>query len=274
MRHLVATLVLLVPAPALAFDILPLGDSITQAHEAHLGYRYRLWTKLIDSGLPFDLVGSRDSNFPDNPVWPTYMGQSFDQDHEGHWACQADQILNGTDTGNNDPCNGSGKLADWLAGYTPDIVLMHLGTNDALNGESAASTVIDLEGIIDVLRADNPNVIILLAKLIPSTKSGASAIDDVNAEIDGIAASKSTAQSPVIVVDQNTGFDASTDTYDGLHPDDSGEEKMATKWMAAIQAAVAGPSAPAVQSKGLVVTAAGLVVAGRFLWARKGTPAR
>jgi hypothetical protein len=205
-----------------AVSVAPVGDSITQANSSHLSYRYPLWTKLIDAGVNFDLVGSLDSNNGGNPDWPDYQGNIFDPDHEGHWGWRADQVLVG--------------LPGWLTSYTPDVALLHIGTNDAFDpDETTDSTVSDIEQIIDVLRNDNPSIIVLLAKLIPTSNSTANQrINDLNARIVDIAASKSTGPSPVVVVDQNTGFSASQDTYDGIHPDSSGEEKMAQKWFEAM----------------------------------------
>ncbi|MEV4393773.1 hypothetical protein [Nonomuraea sp. NPDC049607] len=44
------------------------------------------------------------------------------------------------------------------------------------------------------------------------------------------AAATTTAQSPVTVVDQWTGFSTGTDTYDGVHPNASGDQKMSDAW--------------------------------------------
>ena len=51
-------------------------------------------------------------------------------------------------------------------------------------------------------------------------------------------ASHATAQSPIIVVDQNTGFNATAgmDTADGVHPNASGSTKIATNWVKALEA--------------------------------------
>ena len=57
-----------------------------------------------------------------------------------------------------------------------------------------------------------------------------------NKRIPEWAASKSTAQSPIEVVDQWTGFSTSTDTYDGVHPNDSGDQKLSDKWYPALTA--------------------------------------
>lgn len=216
--------------------ILPLGDSITHADANHLGYRYRLWVKLVDAGIDFDLIGSLRSNHLGNPQWPLYKGRLFDRDHEGHWGWRADEILSGPAGQEKD------KLSEWLKGYTPDIVLIHLGTNDILRHQKVAETVDELKQIMVVLRADNPRVIILLAKLIPTRAAPINAwIEKLNARIVQMSASASTDQSPVIIVDQYSGFEAQDiDASDWLHPTPSGEEKMAAKWFEAIQGCVKG----------------------------------
>ncbi len=211
------------------YNITPLGNSITQATVANLGYRYRFWTKLIDANYPFDLVGSQDANFGGNPDWPTYLGLNFDQDHEGHAGLRANEVL--------------AQLPNWLTGYTPDIVLLHIGTNDikgydpAVDGtvaEMVETTLDEVEGIINVLRADNPNVVVMAAQLFPALNPTVDANTDLfNAALPARVAEWTTAQSPVVLVDQNTGFDPTigVDSYDGVHPNASGEEKMAQRWV-------------------------------------------
>jgi len=61
------------------------------------------------------------------------MGLNFDQDHEGHWGWRTDEILNGR--------LAAGSLTEWLDYYTPDVVLIHLGTNDVYQNQSTTSTV-------------------------------------------------------------------------------------------------------------------------------------
>lgn len=201
--------------------ILPLGNSITQSNNTHYSYRYNLWKKLIDGGHHFDFVGSLNSNFGGNPDWPLYQGKNFDQDHEGHWGWRADQILQ--------------NLPEWQNNYTADIALLHIGSQDCAQNNSIESTVGEIKQIIDTLRNSNPKVMILLAKLIPWNDPAINnMINDLNSQMDHIAAEKTTSASPVIIVDQNTGFDNVNDTFDGIHPNESGEEKMAANWYAAI----------------------------------------
>ena len=210
--------------------ILPLGDSITRADKEHRSYRYSLWVRLIEAGIKFDFVGSMDSNHRGNPVWPDHNGRPFDRDHEGRSAWHNEHILHGY------PGKSEGNLSEWLKEYTPDIALLHLGTNDVCRGQSISSTIHELHEIIKLLRADNPHVTVLLAKLIPDKSAlRNSRISELNARIDGIALEMNMPLSPVIVVDQNSGFDVDADTFDGTHPNESGEEKLAAKWFEAIQ---------------------------------------
>jgi lysophospholipase L1-like esterase len=214
--------------------ILPLGDSITQWN-----YRYNLWTKLVDSGYAFDFVGS----MADEPLldgkptkWPTHAGLTLDSDHEGHAGWRTNQMLNPK------------ALADWLVDYTPDLVLIHLGTNDAFAERGNAAVMGDLTSIVELLRADNPHVHVHLAKIIPLVypRKGGGTYDDIvqgyNLGIAELAARLHTPSSPIVLVDQYEGFDGEKDTYDLVHPNASGDEKMATKWKASIDVD-AGPIA-------------------------------
>jgi len=210
--------------------ILPLGDSITQADMMHFSYRYYLWTMLIDAGVNFDFVGSLNRHVDYNPQWPTHRGRHFDPDHEGHWGWTADQILEGFANKRDE------RLSEWLKAYTPDIVLVHLGTNDVLQYETAFSTVNELELIIEVLREDNRNVIVLIAKVIPVDDARMNPrIDELNSRINIITEDMSNGSSPVIVVDHCTGFDTEIEMYDWLHPNEDGERKMAQRWFEALQ---------------------------------------
>jgi len=203
--------------------VMPLGDSITEAETGFSSYRYWLWNELLDDGYDVDMVGSMSGVYNGPPLNP-----DFDQDHEGHWGWRADEIL--------------GQLAVWAAATQPEVVLLHLGHNDLWQGQGVASTIADLSAIIDVLRTENPTVTVLFAQVIPSTVSGLSEIPGLNTEIATLAASLTTPGSPVVVVDQWTGFDPVTDTYDGVHPNALGEQKMAARWLTGL-AGVLEPTA-------------------------------
>ncbi len=201
-----------------ATRILPLGDSITVGPSGHASYRYWLWKSLQAGGCTnIDFVGTQNNS-------PLYS--DFDADNDGHSGFRADDIAN--------------NISSWAASTRPDIVLLHIGTNDFFQNQSVASTIADVGSIIDKLRGVNPNVAIVLAQITPDTQNP-NEISQYDAQIPALAAQKNTSASKIVVVDQYSGFSAVTDTYDGTHPNESGEKKMSAKWYAALTPLLAAP---------------------------------
>ena len=169
--------------------LLPLGNSITEAQSGRCSYRCWLWKTITDSGYSVDFVGSRTGVFtshPGNSTESSCLYADFDENHEGHWGWEIDDVLYGArETDGNYKSYGYGdSLSVWARVHMPDIVLLHLGTNDLARGHSMTSTVNELGFVIDTLCAANPDVDILLAKLIPS-KDGTvnKRIDTLNSHI-------------------------------------------------------------------------------------------
>ena len=194
--------------------ILPLGDSITQGGNARPSYRRALWLQLKESGFNVDFVGSL-SEFHNQS--PPESQLNFDLHHEGHWGWETNQIAE--------------ELPNWLNFYTPDIALVHLGTNDFDRGEAVSKTLEDLNSVLNSLRQDNPEITILLAEIIPmrfkSTRK-------FNAELRNWARTQSTPHSKLIMVDLYSGYYSLYHSYDKYHPNARGEEKIARGWFNAL----------------------------------------
>ncbi len=217
--------------------IMPLGDSITQGvgndyapASGHDSYRRFLYQQLVGAGYEVDFVGSMSNTF--NCGKPAHS--DFDADHEGHWAWRADEIINGKKNG----CRGSGNLSHWLTANTPDIALIHIGTNDAFQNQPVESTLNELQRIIDIFRQANPTILIFLAKLLPvhepQNPARGERVAQLNERIHTVVAEKDQPDSRVILVDHTLGFQPETDSFDGVHPNLRGEEKMAVRWFQAL----------------------------------------
>jgi lysophospholipase L1-like esterase len=188
--------------------IMTLGDSITACGN----WRQLLLSNLTSSGYNVEFVGS----------------QYYLTPHEGHSGISAINLAN------------SGDLKTWLSAANPEIVLMHLGTNDSWGNNLAPQIISAFTTLVGQMRANKPNMKIMVAKIIPMHPSGSGEacnnnVIDLNSRIDDWAKGLSTEQSPIIVVDQYKGFDTTTDTYDGVHPNDNGCIKMADKWFATLK---------------------------------------
>ncbi|MDX2195054.1 MAG: BACON domain-containing carbohydrate-binding protein [Cytophagales bacterium] len=229
--------------------IVSLGNSITQGNVVggvinQWSYRFFLWEKLDSLNINVDMVGhipywfnENSGNMVTTPV-SRYTARTFDRDHDAYYGITSNSHLYG------DPSNGwTGSPLPSLANraYTPDIALLHIGTND--NDANVSTTVSNINHTIDEFRKRNPNVVVLVAKLITGWKA-------INGQVDALVAAKTTAQSPVIAVDHATGFindpgAAGTMTFDWVHPNTVGSVFMAKRWFDPIIIHHIDPIAPA-----------------------------
>jgi lysophospholipase L1-like esterase len=216
---LAAALVFAVARPALSaaapVRVMPLGDSITAGTGCWRAY---LWNRLQTTGYTnVDFVGGVSDGGGCNP------GFSYDHDHEGHGGFSATGIAD-----NN-------QLPPWLAAASPDIVVMHLGTNDMWGGHIPLQNKLNaFTKLVGQMRANKPTMKIIVAQIIPMSASACATcpadVVALNNAIPGWAAGLTTAQSPIVVADLWTGFNTATDTGDGVHPNDAGYRKMANSW--------------------------------------------
>jgi lysophospholipase L1-like esterase len=208
------------PAAKPRLKIMPLGDSITFGwpDPAYGGYRHLLGSLLANDGYSVDFVGSQQSG----------KGAIPDPDNEGHPRWTISQIQDGIDT------NG------WLETYQPDLILLHIGTNDIMQGQAAAAPA-RLSALLDDILKRLPQAHIIVAQIIPDRQGISRAIVAYDAAIPAIVASKGARVSLVDMQHLLTPGDYG----DIIHPNDGGYDKLARAWEAAIRlVAAAGPAAP------------------------------
>jgi lysophospholipase L1-like esterase len=218
--------------------IVAVGDSITQS----TCWRAQLWQRLTqDFAGRFDLVGSHQS---DSGCAPS----GYDQDNEGYGSALVTEVAAGVTNLRtcNPACPTLNDLRTRFAATPADVALLHFGTNDVWNGIATESIIAGYSQVLTALREANAKVTVLVAQIIPmnvteTTCAGCTCagcvtgVPALNSRIVSWAAEMSTAESPVRVVDQYDGYDATTDNRDGVHPTPTtGSEKMATRWYEAL----------------------------------------
>ncbi|MCO1574537.1 ricin-type beta-trefoil lectin domain protein [Crossiella sp. SN42] len=224
---LAALLACLIPLPAAAsaaapVRIMALGDSITGSPGC---WRALLWQHLRDTGRTnVDFVGTLPA---------PGCGFAYDGENEGHGGFLATRIAQ------------QNQLPGWLSATRPDVVLMHLGTNDVWSNISTTAILSAYTTLLNQMRASNPGMRVLLAQIIPMNPSGCpecgQRVVELNNAIPGWARANSTARSPITVVDQWTGFSTTADTTDGVHPNGTtGIRKIESRWYPALTAALDG----------------------------------
>ncbi|MFS8097519.1 cellulase family glycosylhydrolase [Lentzea alba] len=215
---------LVAPASAAApTRIMALGDSITGSPGC---WRALLWKHLQDTGhTDVDFVGTQPS---------TGCGFAHDGENEGHGGFLATGIVR------------DNLLPGWLSATRPDLVLMHLGTNDVWSNIPANTILSAYTTMLGQMRAVNPAVKLVVAQIIPMNPANCTAcaqrVVDLNTAIPGWARANSTTASPITFVDQWTGFSTAADTTDGVHPNSStGIQKIESRWYPAVVAALGAP---------------------------------
>lgn len=230
------------PAQARSFScsspvrIMPLGDSITFGDpdvnniNYAVGYRQPLYLSLIKKhNIRF--VGSQQAGMLNTPA--------FDTHHEGHPGYAATDIANGI--------NG------WLSNNPPDIVLLHIGTND-LNYLGADGNIADAVKnagqILDSIHQFNADIIVVMAKIIdivdPPAYQGYTA--QFNTALEQMANQRAD-RDRIVIVDMENALDYSTDMLsDGVHPNASGYAKMANVWNSALDQLLPACVAPSITS--------------------------
>jgi acyl-CoA thioesterase I len=199
--------------------ILCVGDSITQGGRADRDestYRLPLQALLRSERIDFDFVGTRRAGLHRLAAWPSW----FDADHEGYYGAKTAAVRD--------------LLHAHIAALpAPDVVLVHLGTNDHHEHEGFTEP---LEHIIRLVRAKNPRVTILVGHLALNGWRAKFERWRVNRMVERLDST----QSRVVAVNHYEGWNADpsnlgADTYDWVHPNAKGQQVMAMHWLTAMR---------------------------------------
>ncbi|GGM94295.1 hypothetical protein GCM10011609_34720 [Lentzea pudingi] len=190
--------------------VLPLGDSITAGVGSSNGAAYRgvLYDRLAAKA---DFVGSQRS------------GSIPDRDNEGHSGFRIDEI--------------AANATAWASTYRPDVVALHLGTNDMDRNYQTATAPDRLGALIDQILAANSKTTVLVSSLVPSANATTQArVAEFNRRVPDVVAQRANAGKHVLFVDMAAV--TTSDLDDLLHPNDRGYAKMGNAFYDGIRKAV------------------------------------
>jgi lysophospholipase L1-like esterase len=198
--------------PSYTIRIMPLGDSITYGYtdgsltnDITVGYRQKLYLDLVKLGYNVNFVGNLMSGQSVSPA--------FDYDHEGHPGWRDDQV--------------AGYVYRWLLDTPPDIVLLHIGTNDLDTSPT------DVDQILKEIYRFDKNIIVILARII-NRKIYNPETTMFNNNVEKMALKRIANGDKILIVDQENALNYITDMADNLHPNMLGYEKMADVWLDAL----------------------------------------
>jgi lysophospholipase L1-like esterase len=237
--------------------IMPLGNSITYGEDSmpkpdsrKVAYRWKLYQLLTAAGYTFDFVGSEKSG---SDSLPTSIVDSLNYtDNAGLSGATTANLINVLNTG-WDPFNGShclitGCPAEYLPVFDPDVILLHIGTNDLsvpLPGETVRNNVETVLDIIDDYEASAGKTIPVFLAQIINRMSGSGDPEHgptivYNDLLGDLVDSRPSDEIILVDMENGAGINYKKVTYGGdmvdtWHPGPTGYAKMAIKWFQALE---------------------------------------
>ncbi|WP_165869127.1 LamG-like jellyroll fold domain-containing protein, partial [Thiogranum longum] len=222
--------------------IMPLGDSITRRQ----GYRPQLYFDLLGAGYDIDFVGSKVDT-----------SGTHDRDHEGHSGFTTSDI--------------AASLSGWLALNPPEVILLHIGTNEDPSFPYPSPTgVEDLLNIVDTFDSNTSVVLSRIINKVPNQPL----VTQFNDNVVAMAQTRISGGDRIVVVDHENALNYVDDMDpDGIHPNAAGFTKMVPVWSGGLASFLPACIAVTPQVTSSPVTTATVGVPYTYTVAVQGFPA-
>ncbi|MEU2425056.1 GDSL-type esterase/lipase family protein [Streptomyces sp. NPDC007851] len=201
---------------------MPVGDSMTIGSAGQHTWRYRLWQHLCATyGGPFTLVGPRETLYDKSAEAPTSYAYADPDFPRGHLAGWGEGWVHMT------PLIGEAVRA-----HRADVLLVSLGLIDLGFYTNAEQTTANVEAFVAAARAADARIRMVILPVTPNVRAAsdeafAAQVDRFNMLLGKAVADLDQPRSPLLLASPPESYDIDTDTYDGTHPNASGEHRIA-----------------------------------------------
>lgn len=217
------------------------GDSMTIGRAGDYTWRYRMWQHLRSTlGDSVRVVGPRAALYDvaaDAPVSDEYADPAFPEDARRHLAGWGEGWQ-----------HMAPLIGPAVASAEPDVLLVSLGLIDLGFYTDAPQTAVNVRRFIAEARAARPDIRMVLLPVIPNVRADSDAlfaaqVTAFNELLAKAVADLSTPASPILLAARPQGYELGQDTYDGTHPNASGEHRLAAEFASALHQAwsIGGP---------------------------------
>ncbi|MCI3272249.1 SGNH/GDSL hydrolase family protein [Streptomyces cylindrosporus] len=201
---------------------MPVGDSMTIGSAGEHTWRYRMWQHLRDTyGGPFALVGPRETLYDKAAGAPTsyeYADPDFPRAHLAGWG-EGWQHM-------------APLIAEAVRSCRADVLLVSLGLIDLGFYTNADQTAENVHRFVAEARSANPRIRMAVLPVIPNVRATTDApfaaqVTRFNELLAKTVADLDEPRSPLLLASPPPSYDINLDTYDGTHPNASGEHRIA-----------------------------------------------
>ncbi|MGW6058374.1 SGNH/GDSL hydrolase family protein [Streptomyces sp. NPDC055189] len=211
------------------------GDSMTIGSAGEHTWRHRMWQHLRATvgDTAFAVVGPRQAlhdKVSGEPVSYAYACQDPDFPRH-HFAGWGEGWL-----------HMAPQIAETVRRESPDVLLISLGLIDLGFYTNAEQTAHNARRFIAEARSANPHIRLVLLPVIPNVRARTDApfaaeVARFNVLLAKAVADLDTGASPLLLASTPPSYDIDVDTYDGTHPGESGEHKLAAAFADAMHQA-------------------------------------
>ncbi|MER6408789.1 GDSL-type esterase/lipase family protein [Streptomyces viridosporus] len=208
---------------------MPVGDSMTIGSAGEHTWRYRLWRHLCTAyGGPFTFVGPRETLHDpaaDAPTSYAYADPDFPRAHLAGWGEGWHHMVP--------------LIGEAVRTHRADVLLVSLGLIDLGFYTNAEQTADNVRAFVAQARAADPRVRAVLLPVIPNIRAEAepafaAQVTRFNDLLAKTVVDLDEPSSSLLLATPSPSYDIHTDTYDGTHPNASGEHKIAAAFAQAL----------------------------------------
>ncbi|QEU86353.1 GDSL-type esterase/lipase family protein [Streptomyces viridosporus] len=208
---------------------MPVGDSMTIGSAGEHTWRYRLWRHLCTAyGGPFTFVGPRETLHDpaaDAPTSYAYADPDFPRAHLAGWGEGWHHMVP--------------LIGEAVRTHRADVLLVSLGLIDLGFYTNAEQTADNVRAFVAEARAADPRVRAVLLPVIPNIRAEAepafaAQVTRFNDLLAKTVVDLDEPSSSLLLATPSPSYDIHTDTYDGTHPNASGEHKIAAAFAQAL----------------------------------------
>ncbi|MEU5532936.1 SGNH/GDSL hydrolase family protein [Streptomyces sp. NPDC020362] len=201
---------------------MPVGDSMTIGSAGEHTWRYRLWRHLCEAYAgPFTFVGPREELYDKAAEAPTsyaYAEPEFPRSHLAGWG--------------EGWMHMAPLIGEAVRKHRPGVLLVSLGLIDLGFYTNAEQTAENVRAFVAAAREASPRIRMVLLPVIPNIRAHADApfaeqVDRFNVLLAKAVADLDEPRSPILLASPPESYDIDADTYDGTHPNMSGEHRIA-----------------------------------------------
>jgi hypothetical protein len=211
---------------------MPVGDSMTIGSAGEHTWRYRMWEHLRETYAgPFALVGPRETLYDkatDAPTSYEYADPDFPRAHLAGWG--------------EGWMHMAPLIGEAVRTSRADVLLVSLGLIDLGFYTNAEQTAENVSRFVAEARAASSRIRVAVLPVIPNVRAAddapfAAQVTRFNELLAKTVADLDEPRSPLLLASPPPSYDIHLDTYDGTHPNASGEHKIAAAFADAMHQA-------------------------------------